>query len=350
MEHFLERINKSVLFFVIYSIVFITFFKTLGYTLPFVLAVLFALILKGPTRYLKNKFNISESLASLITTFIFFLVIIVLLFFIVTSLASDITQLTKSISNYATSRSGDLYILFDNLQRYFDNLDPYIVGNIKDSFVSSISTITRTTANIGMLVVASILKFASSVPYILMVIVFTLISTYFFTKDLSQSGNKILNTVFSKETDRITEIYSQTKKMLFGYLKSYALIIFITFLVTFIGFLVARVNYALVLSILSAVFDMLPILGMALVYIPVAGMLFINGQIASAVIVLIFFAIVMITRQIIEPKLVSSNLGLHPVAVIAAIFIGLKANGVSGMFFCMFLVVFYNILKKVNVL
>jgi hypothetical protein len=38
------------------------------------------------------------------------------------------------------------------------------------------------------------------------------------------------------------------------------------------------------------------------------------------------------------------------VAVLAAIFIGLKADGISGMVFCIFLVVFYNILKKVKVL
>jgi sporulation integral membrane protein YtvI len=350
MEKVIEKVNKLFLFFIIYSLIFITFFKTLGYTLPFVLAICFALVLKGPTRYLKNRFKLSESLASLITTSVFFFVIIVLLFFVITSLASDITQLTKGISNYVASRSNDFYILFDKLQKYFDNLDPYIVTNIKNSFASSIATITKTTANIGVLVVGSILKFASSVPYILMVIVFTLIATYFFTTDITKSNNKIISSVFSHETDRITEIFSQMKKMLVGYVKSYALIIFITFLVTFIGFLISGVRYALVLSILSAIFDALPILGMAIVYIPVAAVLFINGKIINGIIVLIFFAIVMIVRQIIEPKLISSNLGLHPVSVIAAIFIGLKANGVAGMFFCMFLVVFYTIFKKVDVL
>lgn len=350
MENFLEKVNKSFLFFIIYSLIFITFFSTLGYTLPFVLAICIAVILKNPTRYLKNRFRLSHSLASLITTSIFFLVIIVFLFFIITSLTSEITQLTRILSTYAASRSGDLYQLFDKLQNHFDKLDPYIVSNIKDSLVSSISTITKTTANLGMLVVTTILKLASSIPYVLMVIVFTLIATYFFTKDLSKSSSEIINSLFYGKADQVIEIYTHTKKMLLGYIKSYALIIFITFLVTFIGFFISGVNYSLVLSILSAIFDMLPILGMALVYIPVIFIFFINGEIIRACIVLIFFAIVMITRQIIEPKLVSSNLGLHPVSVIAAIFIGLKANGISGMLFCMFLVVFYNILKKVNVL
>lgn len=350
MENILEKVNKAVLFFIIYSFIVITFFKTLGYTLPFVLAICFALMLKGPTKYLIKKFKFSESLASLTTTAIFFLVVLTLLFFMITSLASDITQLTKVISTYAVSWTNDFYILSDKLQSYFDNLDPYIVDNIKNSFTASISTITKTTANIGMLVVTAILKFASSVPYILMVIIFTLMATYFFTKDISKSSNNILGSVSSKDSERIIEIYIQAKKMLLGYVKSYASLVLITFMATFIGFLILKVRYALVLSILSALFDALPVLGMAIIYIPVAIVLFINGEIVRGIFILVLYATVMIVRQITEPKLVSSNLGLHPVSVIAAIFIGLQVNGVAGMFFCMFLVVFYTIFKKVNLL
>jgi predicted PurR-regulated permease PerM len=65
---------------------------------------------------------------------------------------------------------------------------------------------------------------------------------------------------------------------------------------------------------------------------------------------LILYALVFVVRQVAEPRIVSSSLGLHPVSVLAAIFIGLKANGIAGMFFCMFLVVFYNIFKKVNII
>ncbi|MDU1443883.1 MAG: AI-2E family transporter, partial [Clostridium cochlearium] len=55
-------------------------------------------------------------------------------------------------------------------------------------------------------------------------------------------------------------------------------------------------------------------------------------------------------RQILEPKIVSSSLGMHPVSILAAIFIGLKAAGISGMFFCIFLVVFYKVLHNVKIL
>lgn len=128
------------------------------------------------------------------------------------------------------------------------------------------------------------------------------------------------------------------------------LIIGITFAETLIVFIIFKIKYAVILSILAAIFDILPVVGISAIYIPLAIFYFFSKKYVQAFGLIISFVIVSIVRQLIEPKIVSSSLGIHPVAVLAAIFIGLKANGLPGMFFCIFLVVFYNILKKVNVL
>ncbi len=115
--------------------------------------------------------------------------------------------------------------------------------------------------------------------------------------------------------------------------------------------MVFKVKYAVILSIICAIADLLPILGIGTIYIPLAIIyfFFIKNYIAAFGII-ISYVLVSIIRQIIEPKIVSSSLGIHPVAVLAALFIGLKANGLSGIVFCIFLVVFYNIFKKVDIL
>jgi sporulation integral membrane protein YtvI len=350
MDKTIEKINKVALFFIIYSIVFITFFSTLSYTLPFVLAVIFSLLLQAPTKYLIRKFKLGEATASLLTTFLFFTIIITLLFLMITLLASEINQLTKNISIYAASRTDDFYNLFDKLHKYYNNLDPTIVTSLKNSLASSITSLTKSTANIGVIVVGGLMRLVSSIPYVLMVIIFTLIATYFFTKDFTKSNNRLINSVFSQDANRIAYIYSESKRMLLGYMRSYLFIIFITFVITFIGFAAVGVNYSLVLSLLCAVLDLLPVLGIAMIYIPVAILFLINGEIAKCVVILALYALVSVVRQVVEPRIVSSSLGIHPVAVLAAIFIGLKINGISGMFFFMFLVVFYNIFKKVDLL
>ena len=194
------------------------------------------------------------------------------------------------------------------------------------------------------------LGFVSTIPYTLMVLLFTLLTTYFFTKDLSSSSKKIFDLIPRKNGDRIHYIFDESKKMLKNYLLSYLLIITITFLETLVVFLVFKVKYAVTLSILCGIFDLLPIFGIGAIYIPLIIIFFISNNYVAALGLLISYIIITIVRQIIEPKIVSSSLGINPVAVLASIFIGLKANGIIGMLFCMFLVVFYNILKKVEVL
>ncbi len=350
MEYILDRVNKLLIFFIAYSVIFVVFFKTLPYTLPFVLAFLFAYMLKKPTLYLMKKFKFKESLASLITNIIFFTIVLALLSFIIYSLSSEIISFSKNIQIYLTNNYDKILNYFSKLQEKYNNLDPVILNAIKSYVSNSLSRIMNSSVNIGSSIVSYLISILSSIPYVVMVIIFTLISTYFFTKRITTPEFNIFSSLSSDKTEKLLVIFNHSKKMLANYVMSYGIVILITFLITLVGFLILKVNYAVILSILCALFDLLPVLGMPMIYFPLIIFYFFSNNVFKAIALAILYAIVFITRQIVEPKIVSSSLGLDPVAVLAAIFIGLKAKGVSGMFFCMFLVVFYNILKKVNVL
>jgi len=75
-----------------------------------------------------------------------------------------------------------------------------------------------------------------------------------------------------------------------------------------------------------------------------------NGSFVKRFDRIILYILAVIIRQVIEPKIVSSSLGIYPLAIIIAIFIGLKAYGFIGMIFTVFLVVFYTVLQKVGVM
>lgn len=352
MEKLFIKFDRVLIFFVAYTVIFLVFFGTLGYTLPFVLALIFALILQKPTKYFIKPFKFKASVAALITTLLFFAVIILLLSLGITALTSELILLGKNIQNYITQSSPQINSYVDGIKQYFQNLDPSIINNIQNNLSNSsyISKISGATATFIGGTVSILLSLLSSVPYIIMVILFTFLSTYFFTKDLSIAKNRVSNIITSENADRVRYIFSETKRMLGSYLLSYSIIISITFVETLIGFLIFKVKYALLLSILSAIFDILPVLGIGSIYIPVAIIYAFSGKYVTVAGILILYVIVSIIRQIVEPKIVSSSLGIHPVPILAAIFIGLKANGIAGMFFCIFLVVFYNILRKVNLL
>lgn len=351
MHEFIDKFDKLILFFIVYTITFFVFFSTLNYTLPFVLALIFALILKKPTEFLIKKLKFNSSLASLISTIIFFTVITILISWGITILMQEAIQLGKSTQIYVSKNSNTVSDSLDILKKYYANLDPNLISTLEKNFSSYITKLSNITVHVTGKIVSTLIGFLAAIPYILMVVLFTLLTTYFFTKDMTSSENRLLNILSDRKTSKISYIFSETKRMLGNYLLSYLLIIGVTFLETLIVFLVFNVKYAVILSIICAVADILPILGIGAIYIPLAIIyFFILHNYIAAFGIIISYIIVSIIRQIIEPKIVSSSLGIHPVAVLAALFIGLKANGLSGIVFCMFLVVFYNIFKKVEIL
>lgn len=350
LDILIEKINKIAVFFIIYTIVFLVFFKTLGYTLPFVLAFIFALLLQKPTRYLINRFKFNNSAATLLTTFLFFTIIVALLSFGITKLTSEAIQLGKNTQSYVVQNTDKVSNFFDTIQNYYKNLDPTILNAIETNLSSSAAKISKAAVDITTKLVSGTVSFLAYIPYIMMVVLFTLLATYFFTKDFTSAKDRFLNIIPTHKSDKFFYVFNESKKMLGNYLLSYLLIITLTFLETLVGFVLLDVKYAVILSVLSAIFDILPVLGIGAIYIPMAIIYFLSKNYFVGIWIVVLYVVVSVIRQIVEPKIVSSSLGIHPVPILAAIFIGLKANGISGMFFCIFLVVSYTTLKKVNVL
>jgi predicted PurR-regulated permease PerM len=105
----------------------------------------------------------------------------------------------------------------------------------------------------------------------------------------------------------------------------------LTFTECFIGLSLIGIRYALVLAILIAVVDILPVLGSGTVLIPwgVASLLLGHARTGAALLVL--YAFITIVRYVVEPRVIGDQLGLHPLVALIAMFAGLKAFGVTGL-------------------
>ena len=106
----------------------------------------------------------------------------------------------------------------------------------------------------------------------------------------------------------------------------------LTFAEIFIGLSILKVNYALLLAILIAVVDILPLIGTGTILIPWAIFSFITGNAGLGSGLLVLYGIVLIIRQLAEPKIVGSSIGLHPLATLAAVYLGIKFAGFIGIF------------------
>ncbi|MGV3464571.1 MAG: sporulation integral membrane protein YtvI [Heyndrickxia sp.] len=105
----------------------------------------------------------------------------------------------------------------------------------------------------------------------------------------------------------------------------------ITFVIIFISLLIFHVNNAFIISILSAVFDILPLLGVATIFVPWIIYLFIVGNTALAIKLLIVYGIVFLVRQLLEPKIVGESLGVSAFLMLSLMVIFLGLFGFWGM-------------------
>ena len=111
----------------------------------------------------------------------------------------------------------------------------------------------------------------------------------------------------------------------------------ITFSILLIGFLILKIPYALLLALLSAIVDMLPVLGVGTVLIPWAAVLLLQKNYYLGFALLILYAVCVLVRQVAEPKLIGKSLGLHPVLTLFATYVGFELFGVIGMLLAPFL-------------
>lgn len=340
---FIDKLKKTGIFFAAFTAIYVLFFLTLPYTLPFVLAFVLALWIKPLNKYIQRKMKISNGISSLITTVLVFAIILIIILVILLKITDEaILLITKIpsievIKDYAKE-------LIDEASKMFGQLDPTIV----EKTYQYLSAMMTNALNILIKVLNSILSFVLKVPSVLMIGFITFLATYFFSKDMS-FFNKNFYSIFSSQGKRRMEnIIKQAISMITGYIKAFSTVILITFIETLIGFSILGIEYALILSFIASFMDVLPIVGVSIIYIPLAIYYFIIGNKFVAVGIIVLLAVVTVVRQIVEPKLVSTSLDIHPIMILAAIFIGLKVYGFIGMIYLIALIIFYKILVKVK--
>ena len=114
-------------------------------------------------------------------------------------------------------------------------------------------------------------------------------------------------------------------------MRSYFLIMLITFSVMLLGFIILRVKYALLMALVVALLDMLPVIGIGTVLIPWSIWCFLADNAALGIGLLILFGAAEIIRQVAEPRIVGNSLGIHPIVTLILLYGSYSIFGIFGL-------------------
>ena len=174
--------------------------------------------------------------------------------------------------------------------------------------------------------------FLMGLPGALFGTVIFFMAAYYFTTDFRQINGYLASFLPSMAVKQ----FGNLQKMLFSttlsYLRAYGILFGITFLQLLLAFLLLRVRYAITLALLIALLDALPAIGVGTVLLPWSLFAFLLGDWKRGILFCGLWLIITLVRQLLEPKILGGKLGLHPLATIIAVWIGIRLLGVGGLF------------------
>lgn len=333
----MEKRKKFIINFLYFAIIIAAIFFALQFALsllfPFVAALFIAYILKHPINFIARKTKMPRKLAAILMVLIFYGTIgtfLVLASIRAFSFATDLVQRLPSIFRiYVNPVLADL---FDQLEQALEQADPNILDTVDYLWSQFMQSLRSIVSNLSLTSMEAISNVASSLPMLFIKLLLMVISTFFIAMDYERLTGFCMRQLNGWARDIFLQVQKYVVGTLFVCIRSYALIMSITFMELFLGLSLFGVEYALLIALCIAVFDILPVLGTGGIMIPWAVITAILGDYPMALKLFGLYIFITIVRNIIEPKIVGSQIGLHPVVTLVSMFAGVQLFGVVGLF------------------
>lgn len=301
--------------------------------MPFVLAFLLAYCLKRPIRFLAEKLRLGRRAAALLTVLLFYGTIGLFLAFLSVRAISAASQFIVNLPGlYAEYAEPVLTSFFESAEEFFLYQDPELLNQLNAVWEQFLNSLGQQVTGLSVEVMGVLSGMASSLPAFFIRLVLMIIASFFIAMDY----DALTGFCMDQMSGRTKKIFLQIKEYVVGTLfvciRSYALIMSITFVELAVGLTLIGVEYSVAIALFIAVFDILPVLGTGGIMIPWVILEAFRGDLALAVRLLIVYVAITVIRNILEPKIVGSQIGLHPVVTLASMFLGAQLFGVIGLF------------------
>lgn len=329
--------KTAVITFYIFLAILVTylFFKYLfACVLPFAAAFMLAYASRGSVLFLCRKCRFSRFAAVLTVTLVVLGGVFALLYFLVSGLISELSGLTVYLS--AENITELLTHVGDSVMALIRRLPPVVAERFSAlvaPLTQNIDAFVSTAVQNALPVLAStVLRLFSSLPKILLFIGALILSLFYFGCDYEKITAFVKRRLSEKQLSFARELKEHFFDTFFSVLRAYGILIIMTFLELWVGFLLLRIPYATLLAIFIALVDILPVLGTGTVLVPWGVFLLIVGEYKTGLCILALYGIITVIRQVAEPKILGDSVGLHPLATLISMYFGLKLCGVGGLF------------------
>ncbi len=320
------------------------FFARLVYALlPFVIAYVLAYPVRAIAGFVSQRVRIPYRLLSVFLVLLFVSGLFTGAFFLCRALFMQASRLLSWLQANPNAISDVYDRVVERLVGVFSCL-PFLSGDgvgispdalFSDAASKMLSYLTNVAANA-----------VTALPRILFFIAVTVISSIYCAMDLTAINRKIRLFLPEKMRQKLSNIKSGAVRTGLRVLRSYLIIFGANFLFLWLGLFVLRQEYALLLAFAFAVVDLLPIVGIGITLLPWALYSLILGNVGLGAGLILLYVLLTLFRQFLEPRLIGSGIGLHPLLTLFSMVLGITLFGFLGMILAPLLVVCIKSLRE----
>jgi len=328
----------SVMIFVIYITVNYLFI----YIAPFLIAVIISSINEPAITFMENKMKCNRKLASLLSLALTVSVISVLIILCTVKVYYELLRLKDNLPYYIESISSTFSDCYNRVSVFYNNLP----DSISLSFERNLTQLMPGLRDIIAKASSSVIAGITSLPKLAVFVTVTLLSSYFISSDRKKIRDFVYSQFPAGFKKDFIGIKGETFSAIAKYFKAQLILACITFIQTTLGLIIIKADYAVIMGLAAGIADTIPLLGTGLIMLPWIALNIITGNMQMALGICAVYLFGIITRQIIEPKIVSTQTGLHPLATLVSMYLGMMLIGFPGIFIGPIFAIFVKSLKK----
>lgn len=357
----MDKLEKRRAFIIntIYTVILLGIFYlcikyALGIVWPFAVALFLAMLLQKPVQVLTSKTPLKRGISSVIMVLLIVVLAGSLLGFVVVRIAMEL----RDFFAFLLMKMEDASAFVSQITAWFARAVAFLPDSLEQTVTASVESFLQRLLGLetelnavnaakpesgfdfSMLSspLGAVWGTAKQIPMIAVGFLVCIVSCCFMTADYHNLRDGILRQLKPEKQAAVV----RTKQVTFSTLgkmgKAYSIIIGVTFTEMVIGLLLLKLfgvytgGYIFAIALVTAIVDILPVLGTGTILVPWAIWSFCTGNVAMGIGLLVVYAVIGVVRQIIEPKLVAAQLGLPPYLTLAAMYVGTQLFGFLGLF------------------
>lgn len=305
--------------------------RLLGFFMPFVIGWILAMIANPLVKFFERRLRILRRHGSMLIIIGVLGLVMGLLYLAVSRLYRELAGFVEEAPVIFESVRLEVNRALANGRRLLEFLPPGLklpILEFSENLGGALGSLFSQAAVPTVEIAGNV---ARSLPSILVNTVVLILSSYLFLADYDQL-QKVLKTYLPEFLHRYVDFLKRDAKGLIGgYFLAQFRIMFVVAVILFLGFLVLGVRYGLLLAVLIAMLDFLPIFGTGTVLFPWAAVKLFTGEYPYAAALILIYITTQVVRQMIQPKIVGDSLGLPPLVTLFLLYLGFKVRGLAGM-------------------